>query len=64
MCMGVRIDAPLPKAVLPTLAHLVEGLELSIRKIGIDIPVDIAGNSLGGALALEAAKQEVASPFP
>ena len=51
---------PLPSGMLPTLTHLVEGLELTIRKIGIELPVDMAGNSLGGSLALEAAKRGIA----
>jgi pimeloyl-ACP methyl ester carboxylesterase len=57
---GFGLTPQLPTGMLPTLAHLVESLELTIRKIGIELPVDIAGNSLGGAIALEAAKRGIA----
>ena len=57
---GFGLTPPLPSGTLPTLARLVESLELTICKIGIELPVDIAGNSLGGAIALEAAKRGIA----
>jgi pimeloyl-ACP methyl ester carboxylesterase len=50
----------LPSDTLPTIPHLVDGLERSLRAIGIETPVDIAGNSLGGCMALEAAKRGIA----
>lgn len=53
---GFGLTPPLPAGTLPTIANLVEALKRSIQQIGIDVPVDIAGNSLGGCMALEAAK--------
>ncbi len=43
------------------MAHLVDGVEQSLRATGIDVPVDMVGNSLGGAMALEAARRGLAS---
>ena len=57
---GFGLTPPLPSGTLPTIANLVEGLEQSLREMGIDVPVDIAGNSLGGYMALEAAKRGIA----
>jgi pimeloyl-ACP methyl ester carboxylesterase len=57
---GFGLTAPLPSGTPPTVANLVDGLDQSIRQIGVDIPVDICGNSLGGYLALEAAKRGIA----
>jgi pimeloyl-ACP methyl ester carboxylesterase len=57
---GFGSTPPLPKGTLPTIPNLVDGLERSIRGIGIDIPVDIAGNSLGGSMALGAAQRGIA----
>jgi pimeloyl-ACP methyl ester carboxylesterase len=57
---GFGETPPLPKGTDPTVAHLVDGLERSIRDLAIQIPVDIAGNSLGGAMALEAATRGIA----
>ena len=37
---------------MATVANLVDGLERSIHRMGIELPVDIAGNSLGGSMAL------------
>jgi pimeloyl-ACP methyl ester carboxylesterase len=51
---------PLPDGTPPNVPNLVDGLEGSLQKIGIDLPVDIAGNSLGGWMALEAARRGVA----
>jgi len=45
---------------VPTVSHLVDGLEKSIYQMGIELPVDIAGNSLGGYMALEAARRGLA----
>jgi pimeloyl-ACP methyl ester carboxylesterase len=51
---------PLPAGTPPTIPHLVDELDRSIREIGLDVPVDIAGNSLGGSLALEAGRRGLA----
>ena len=57
---GFGLTPPLPDGTPPTIAHLVDGLERSIRELGLEEPVDIAGNSLGGGLALEAARRGLA----
>ena len=57
---GFGVTPPLPAGTPPTVSNLVEALEQSIRQIGIELPVDIAGNSLGGCMALEAAKRGMA----
>jgi pimeloyl-ACP methyl ester carboxylesterase len=53
---GFGLTPALPDGTHPTTANLVDGLERSMREIGISIPVDICGNSLGGYMALEAAR--------
>jgi pimeloyl-ACP methyl ester carboxylesterase len=50
----------LPKGVVPSIPNLVDALEGSLHEIGINLPVDIAGNSLGGTIALEAARRGIA----
>jgi pimeloyl-ACP methyl ester carboxylesterase len=57
---GFGSTPPLPEATLPTVAHLVDSLDQSIRQMGLDVPVDICGNSLGGGMALEAARRGIA----
>lgn len=57
---GFGLTPPLPDGTLPTIANLVDGLEASIRGVGIDAPVDIAGSSLGGSMALEASRRGIA----
>lgn len=57
---GFGSTPPLPKGVVPSISNLVDGLEQSIHQIGIKFPVDIAGNSLGGTMALEAADRGIA----
>jgi pimeloyl-ACP methyl ester carboxylesterase len=57
---GFGLTPPLPKGTLPTIANLVDGLERSLCEMGIDVPVDMAGNSLGGGMALEAARRGIA----
>jgi pimeloyl-ACP methyl ester carboxylesterase len=57
---GFGLTPPLPNGTLPTIANLVEGLERSLHEMGIDVPVAIAGNSLGGCMALEAASRGIA----
>jgi pimeloyl-ACP methyl ester carboxylesterase len=57
---GFGATPPLPGGTVPTIAHLVDGLERSIHGLGIEVPVDIAGNSLGGTIGLEAARRGLA----
>ena len=57
---GFGLTPPLAKETVPNIPNLVDGLERSIREIGIPTPVDIAGNSLGGTMALEAARRSIA----
>jgi pimeloyl-ACP methyl ester carboxylesterase len=57
---GFGRTPPLPRGTPPTIANLADALERSLHAIGIRCPVDIAGNSLGGALALEAARRGIA----
>jgi pimeloyl-ACP methyl ester carboxylesterase len=57
---GFGATPPLPAGTSPTIHNLVDGLEQSLQEMGIDLPVDIAGNSLGGAMALEAARRGLA----
>ncbi|WP_420467642.1 alpha/beta fold hydrolase [Panacagrimonas sp.] len=46
----------LPAGVVPTHANLALALRESLHGLGVDEPADLVGNSLGGQLALEAAK--------
>jgi pimeloyl-ACP methyl ester carboxylesterase len=57
---GFGLTPPLPSGTPPTIPNLVEGLERSLRELGVEVPVDIAGNSLGGYMALEAARHGIA----
>jgi pimeloyl-ACP methyl ester carboxylesterase len=57
---GFGSTPPLPRGTAPTIANLVDGLGRSIADMGIEVPVDIAGNSLGGCMALEAARRGLA----
>ncbi len=57
---GFGSTPPLSGGILPTVPHLVDALEQSIRGLGIEVPVDIAGNSLGATMALEAARRGLA----
>ena len=57
---GFGSTPPLPNGVLPTVSNLVDGLCESIREMGLSVPVDMAGNSLGGWMALEAATRGIA----
>jgi pimeloyl-ACP methyl ester carboxylesterase len=50
----------LPAWTPPTAANLATALGDTLHRIGITTPVDIAGNSMGGYIALEAAKQGLA----
>lgn len=51
---------PLPPGLEPTLGNLAAGLRDSLAALGIETPVDLAGNSLGGHLALECASRGMA----
>ncbi|MDI1301127.1 MAG: alpha/beta hydrolase [bacterium] len=57
---GFGRTPPLANGVPPTGANLATALGDTLRELGIDTPVDIAGNSMGGFIALEAAKQGLA----
>jgi pimeloyl-ACP methyl ester carboxylesterase len=57
---GFGATPPLPRGVPPTVGNLVDGLEQSLRELRLPLPLDIAGNSLGGAMALEAARRGLA----
>ncbi len=57
---GFGSTPALPQGITPTLSHLVDALEQSIGDLGIAVPVDIAGNSLGATMALEAARRGLA----
>lgn len=57
---GFGRSAPLPDDVVPTQEHLLEGLRDTLRSLGLVEPVDLAGNSLGGQLALTAAQEGLA----
>ena len=59
---GFGSTPPLPTGTRPTVENLVNGLECSIRRLALDLPVDIAGNSLGGWMALEAARRGSREP--
>ena len=57
---GFGSTPPLPNGTPPTIAALVDAFDQSLREIGLTMPVDIAGNSLGGCMALEAARRGIA----
>ncbi len=57
---GFGLTPPLPAGTLPTIANLVEALERSLHEMGLGLPIDVAGNSLGGCMALEAARRGIA----
>jgi pimeloyl-ACP methyl ester carboxylesterase len=57
---GFGATPALPSGTLPTTTHLVDSFARSLHAMGIEVPVDIAGNSLGGFMALEAAKRGIA----
>jgi pimeloyl-ACP methyl ester carboxylesterase len=57
---GFGATPPLSGGDLPTVPNLVSGLERSLDEVGIETPVDIVGNSLGGWMALEAARRGIA----
>jgi pimeloyl-ACP methyl ester carboxylesterase len=57
---GFGLTPPLPRGAIPTISSLVDGLDRLICELGINVPVDLAGNSLGGCIALEAARRGLA----
>ena len=57
---GFGSTPALPGGTPPTIPNLVDGLDRSIRELGLELPVDLAGNSLGGTMALEAATRGIA----
>jgi pimeloyl-ACP methyl ester carboxylesterase len=57
---GFGLTPPLPAGTLPTIVNLVEALERSLHEMGLDLPIDVTGNSLGGGMALEAARRGIA----
>ena len=56
---GFGLTPPLSDGTPPTVVNLCDGLEQSMRQMGI-IRADICGNSLGGYIALEAGKRGLA----
>lgn len=53
---GFGRSAPLPEAVKPTIAAYVDAFEWFFAELGIERP-HVAGNSMGGAIALELARR-------
>lgn len=53
---GFGKTPPLRNGITPTMPHLVNALRDNLHQLGITEPVDMAGNSMGGYMALEAAK--------
>lgn len=54
---GFGKSARLPDGVPPSTENLVKALRWTLAEMGIREPVDIAGNSRGGWMALESARQ-------
>jgi pimeloyl-ACP methyl ester carboxylesterase len=54
---GFGKTPPLPAGVPPTVVNLVKALLDSLEAKGIHEPFDVVGNSMGGWMALEVAKQ-------
>jgi pimeloyl-ACP methyl ester carboxylesterase len=54
---GFGKTPPLPSGTPPTVPNLARALFDTLTAMGIHEPVDIAGNSMGGWIALEMAKQ-------
>ena len=57
---GFGRSAPLPAGRTPTHENLLASMAHTLAEMGIDTPVDMAGNSLGGQLALVAARDGIA----
>src|SRR5262249_51126348 len=47
---GFGSTPPLPAGTPPTVGNLAGALEQSLHELGVDLPIDIAGNSLGGLI--------------
>ncbi|MHB8509283.1 MAG: alpha/beta fold hydrolase, partial [Candidatus Dormibacteria bacterium] len=47
----------LPDGMVPSAENLAEALAAELRQRQVELPVDVAGNSLGGRIALEFARQ-------
>jgi pimeloyl-ACP methyl ester carboxylesterase len=56
---GFGATPPLPDCLPPTISNRVDALEQRLGELGLRHPVDVAGNSLGGAMALEAARRGI-----
>src|SRR3954447_7178755 len=54
---GFGLTPALPDGAPPTIENLVSALRDSLISLGITVPVDMAGNSLGATMALEAARR-------
>lgn len=54
---GFGQTPPLPAGVAPTVPNLVCALRETLDAMGVHGPVDVAGNSMGGWMALEIATQ-------
>lgn len=57
---GFGRSPSLPAGTVPTHENLLASLVRTLKHLDIDTPVDLAGNSLGGQLALVAAREGVA----
>jgi pimeloyl-ACP methyl ester carboxylesterase len=57
---GFGSTPPLRRGTPPTIQNLAEDLGRCLHEIGVAAPVDIAGNSLGGSMALESARHGLA----
>lgn len=49
---GFGLSPPLPATTPPTLLNLAEALSAELDALGLREPVDVAGNSMGGGIAL------------
>ena len=54
---GFGKTPPLPAGTPPTVPHLVQALCQTLDSLGLHEPVDVAGNSMGGWMALDMALQ-------
>lgn len=54
---GFGRSPPLPGAQAPTMPALAAALKANLDELGLDSPVDLVGNSLGGHLALTMARE-------
>ena len=57
---GFGRTPPLPHGTPPTVRNLVDALADSLCELGLSGPIDVAGNSLGAVMALEAARRGLA----